>query len=133
MRTPITRATTTSSIPPSTMRDAPTATGDALGPIACAVPVVPKHTAATRTMARDPSMVHLFHNPTLRTSAAARPPDRGALAGGAPRGAASEPDRGSPPRRRYFEAPDRASHTFAPKRGGRAPWGARVLPGTTRP
>ena len=35
-----------------TIRAAPTATGDAAGPMACAVPVVPKQTAARSTWRR---------------------------------------------------------------------------------
>src|SRR3954466_945676 len=64
-RSCIVRAIATSSAPPSTIRAAPTATGDAVGPIACAVPVVPKHTAARRTCRRG-LMVHLFHNQLAR-------------------------------------------------------------------
>src|SRR3954454_9539639 len=60
-RSCIVRAIATSSAPPSTIRAAPTATGDAVGPIACAVPVVPKHTAATRTC-RLGLLVYFFHN-----------------------------------------------------------------------
>src|SRR5919108_437069 len=64
------RATATSSAPPNTIRAAPTATGDAAGPMAWAVPVVPKQTAARRTWRRGRMVVHLFHNSTQRSSLA---------------------------------------------------------------
>src|ERR1700750_2355878 len=46
------RAISTRRAPPITIRAAPTATGDAAGPMACAVPVVPKQTAARSTWRR---------------------------------------------------------------------------------
>src|SRR4051794_11662921 len=76
-RMPMTRAITTSSAPPSTILAAPTATGDAAGPSACAVPVVPKQTAARRTCARA-LMVHLFHNPYGYVKGRRRTPHSGA-------------------------------------------------------
>src|SRR5215210_7091008 len=72
IRTPSARAIATSSAPPTTIRAAPTATGDALGPIAWTVPVVPKQMAAVRTWARGPNMVDLFHN-LLRSASADGP------------------------------------------------------------
>src|ERR1700750_637852 len=61
MPTFIARAIATSSAPPTTIRAAPTATGDAPGPIAWAVPVVPKQTAARRTWRRA-GIVGLLNN-----------------------------------------------------------------------
>src|SRR3954463_2561874 len=69
MRSRIAPAIATSSAPPTTIRAAPTATGDALGPIACAVPVVPKQTAARRTCRRA-GIVGLLNN----NGRASRPP-----------------------------------------------------------
>ena len=67
------RATSTSRSPPKTIRAAPTATGDAPGPIACAVPVVPKQMAARRTWRRA-GIVYLLNNllPTGSLSTAER-------------------------------------------------------------
>src|SRR3954447_20114177 len=78
MRSRSARAITTSSAPPTTIRAAPTATGEALGPIACAVPVVPKHTAARRTCRRG-AIVGLLNNHAEPSRAAA--PMRGKLTG----------------------------------------------------
>src|SRR3954454_19792736 len=78
MRSRIARAIATSSAPPTTIRAAPTATGDALGPIACAVPVVPKQTAARRTCMRA-GIVGLLNNSSEPSRAAA--PIRGKLTG----------------------------------------------------
>src|SRR3954454_2406643 len=71
MRSRIARAIATSSAPPTTIRAAPTATGDALGPIACAVPVVPKQTAARRTCRRA-GIVGLLNNSSDSSRAAGR-------------------------------------------------------------
>src|SRR5690349_11283858 len=70
MRSPNARAIATRSAPPITIRAAPTATGDALGPIACAVPVVPKQTAARRTWRRA-GIVGLLNNRPPRVKAEA--------------------------------------------------------------
>src|SRR4051794_33851102 len=78
IRSRIARAIATSSAPPTTIRAAPTATGDALGPIACAVPVVPKQTAASRTCRRA-DIVGLLNNASDPSRAAA--PTRGKLTG----------------------------------------------------
>src|SRR3954447_2218674 len=72
------RAIATSRAPPTTTRAAPTATGDALGPIACAVPVVPKQTAARRTCRRA-GIVGLLNNLSQTSRAAA--PMRGKFTG----------------------------------------------------
>src|SRR3954464_1057880 len=75
-RTRSARAMATRSAPPTMIRAAPTATGEAAGPSACAVPVVPKQTAARRTCRRA-LMVHLFHNqPTPVKCRAAGPESR---------------------------------------------------------
>src|SRR3954447_3259696 len=68
MRSRIARAIPTSSAPPTTIRTAPTATGDALGPIAWAVPVVAKQRAARRTCTRA-GIVGLLNNHAARSSA----------------------------------------------------------------
>src|SRR3954466_7982264 len=71
-RTRRARATTTSRRPPKTMWAAPTATGDPPGPIACAVPVVPKHVAARRTWRRA-GIVGLLNNHEGMSSGRPRP------------------------------------------------------------
>src|SRR5205085_2566870 len=81
-----TSARTPSIPPPITTRAAPTDTGESpAGPSACAVPVVPKRRAATRTYSR--AISQLLHNYTIygrrdRRHAARRPgPGSGIVAG----------------------------------------------------